>query len=145
MGTFLSLHRKSPLLVSRWCSAWVLMWCSTFFSCSVFCERRLALLQTSQSRDVYLWKPPLPPRLLWMPLKVFVLHLRKHPYDSENSHYMNTETPGMHKKKTKNEEEAFIWMSEGQKHLECWTKTPNNPQLTNSWNNLSFLRLDGWF
>lgn len=69
MGTFLSLHRKSPLLVSRWCSAWVFMWCSTFFSCSVFCERRLALLQTSQSRDVYLWNPP-PPRLLWMSLKV---------------------------------------------------------------------------
>lgn len=98
MGTFLSLHRKSPLLVSRWCSAWVFMWCSTFFSCSVFCERRLALLQTSQSRDVYLWNPP-PPPFAVNALEGFVLHPRKHPYDSENSHYVNTETSGMHKKK----------------------------------------------
>lgn len=44
--------------MSRWQSAWVLLWCSTFLSCSVFCERHLALLQTSQSRHVYLWKCP---------------------------------------------------------------------------------------
>lgn len=63
--------------------------------------------------------PPLPPPFAVNALEGFVLHPCEHPYDSENSHYVNTETLGMHKKNQTNEEEAFIWMSEGQKHLEC--------------------------
>lgn len=150
MGTFLSLHRKSLLLVSRWCLAWVFMWCSTFFSCSVFCERRLALLQTSQSRDVYLRNSP-PPHFAVNALEGFVLHPLVSILTTVKIVTMWTQkllecAHTQKKKKAKKKHSSGCLRAK--KHLECWTKTPNNPQtalLTNSWNYLSFLRLDGWF
>lgn len=82
----------------------------------------------------------MPPICCKCPWRV-VLHPRKHP-DSENSQYVNTETPGMQKKEKK-KEAAFIWMSEGQN---IWNADKIHRQRFDKQLKQSvFLRLDGWF
>lgn len=119
----------------RWRPAWVLLWYSTFFSCSAFREKQLALLQTFfPIREHFLCGKTSP--ICFKCPRRFILHPREHP-DGKKESTRGHRNSWNAKKKKKNKKKSIhldIW---GTKHLECWKKTPQTALLTNSWNPLS--------
>lgn len=134
MGTCLRLDRNSCLCLGNggpefYCGAlhsWVAL-CSVKGSC--FAAKRF-------NRATFVCEPSVCCECPWG----FVLHPHEHPH-SKSSQCVDTETSGMQRRQN---EEAFIWMSEGE---DIWD-SENNPSQSTDGKQLkqsAFLRLDGCF